>query len=142
MEEKRFILELNEKQLRIVNEALEEYFRIRMGQWWDLSDSLASKNLDFSPENPNHEQILNSFIIYRDCVREALEAVGRMLWGNMNNPKSEEQLIAEDIWRVIRYRLYLESGSTDTWRVDAYPPIFVSGEPAPICEVVEKEKEG
>lgn len=134
MEEKRFVLELNEKQLRLVNEALEEYFRIRMGQWSDLADSLAEKNIDFSPENPNHSQIFNDYIIRRDCVHEVLESVGRMLWGNMNNSKSEEQLIAEDIWRVIRYRLYLESGSTDTWRVDSDPPIFVSGEPEPKCE--------
>lgn len=135
MEEKRFILELNEKQLRLVNEALEEYFRIRMGQWNDLADSLTSKNINLSPDNPNHDKIIQDFFIRRDCVRESLEAVGRMLWGYMDNHKSHEQLIAEDIWRVIRYRLYLESGSTDTWRVDAYPPIFVSGEPAPKCEV-------
>ncbi len=134
MEEKRFVLELNEKQLRLANEALEEYFRIRMGQWNGLADSLASKNLDLSQENPKHAKIFDSFITRRDCARETLEAVGRMLWGNTYHPKTENELIAEDIWRVIRYRLYLESGSTDTWRVDAHPPIFASGEPAPKCE--------
>ena len=48
MKEKKFILELNEKQLRLVKDAMEEYFRIRMNQWDDLSDSLARKNVDFS----------------------------------------------------------------------------------------------
>ena len=138
MEEKKFLLELTENQMRLIKEALEEYFRIRMNQWWDLSDSLTSKNMDFSSENPNHDKIFQDFIIRRECVRESLEAVGRMLWGTMNNQKSEEQLIAEDIWHVIRYRLFIESGSTDTWRVDAYPPLLVSGEPAPKCEVMEQ----
>lgn len=139
MEEKRFILELNEKQLRLVNEALEEYFRIRMGQWNGLADSLASKNIDLSPNNPSHDKIFSNFISLRNCVCIVLESVGMMVWGQPQyNPKSEEQLIAEDIWRVIRYRLFLESGSKDTWRVDSYPPIFVSGESAPKCEIVKK----
>lgn len=135
MKEKRFVLELNEKQLQLVKDSLEEYFRVRMGQWWDLADSIASQNVDLSPENPNHDEIFRDYITHRDCGRAVMECAGKILCGNRNQLKTEDQLICEDIWRVIRYRLYLESGSTDATRVDAYPPTLVSDEPKPICEV-------
>lgn len=135
--QKRFVLKLNEEQLQVVQNALEEYCRIRMNQWWDLADSLASQHVDFSPENPRHDEIFKDFIHRRDSAKEVLECAGRILWGKYSyygDPKTEDQLIAEDIWRVIRYARYLESGRTDTDTVDSYPPIIVSNEPKPICE--------
>lgn len=140
MEEKKFSLELNENQMQLVKVALEEYFRIRMNQWWDLADSLVSKNIDLSPENPQHEKVFNDFITRRDCVRSALESVGRMLWDYTNNPKSEEQLMAEDIWQVIRYTLWNErhEPGEDTWCVDSRKPMQCSKEPLPKCRRVDE----
>ncbi len=141
---KRFTLELTENQLRAVQDSLEEYCRIRMNQWDLLADDLAEKTFDLSPDNPNHKGIFNEYITTRSHVKVALEAVGKMLWNTTRCTvleKTDEQLIAEDIWRVIRHRFYLESGSTDTSRVDAYPPIHVSKEPVPICGVKTSEKE-
>ena len=140
MKEKKFILELNEKQLRLVKDAMEEYFRIRMNQWDDLSDSLARKNVDFSQENPNHEKIFESFIEKRRCVELALDSVGKMLWGYLENPKTHEQLIAEDIWQVIRYTLWNENNKPgeDDWCVDSRNPMNLSGEPLPKCRRMEQ----
>lgn len=139
MGEKKFSLELNENQMQLVKVALEEYFRIRMNQWWDLADGLVSKNIDLSPENPQHEKVFNDFITRRDCVRSALESVGRMLWDYTNNPKTEEQLMAEDIWQVIRYTLWNErhAPGEDTWCVDSRPPMRCSKEPLPKCRRIE-----
>ena len=139
MGEKKFSLELNENQMQLVKVALEEYFRIRMNQWWDLADSLTCKNLDFSPDNPIHDEIFNNYIVRRDCVRSALESVGRMLWDYTNNPKTEEQLMAEDIWQVIRYTLWNErhAPGEDTWCVDSRPPMKCSKEPLPKCRRIE-----
>ena len=39
----KYKLELTETQLRIINDALEEYFRIPLNQWGDLADRLAFK---------------------------------------------------------------------------------------------------
>lgn len=141
MNEKKFILELNESQLRLIKDALEDYFRVRMNQWFTFADSLASKNVDFSQENPNHDKICNDFIERRRCVEYALESVGKMLWDCYDNPKSKEQLIAEDIWQVIRYTLwneYHEPGEDD-WCVDSRPPMNCSGEPLPKCRRVDKK---
>ncbi len=140
MEDKKFVLELNEAQLRLIKDALEEYFRIRMNQWNGLADSLASKNVDFSQENPNHRQIFDDFITRRKCVKCTFEAVGNMLWGYGNNPKTHEQLTAEDIWQVIRCTLWNENHKPgeDTWCVDSRPPMNCSGEPLPKCRRVEE----
>ena len=43
--------------------------------------------------------------------------------------EADQQLIAEDIWQVIRHQMYLDSGSTDTWRVDAREPLLLGPEP-------------
>ena len=140
MDEKKFSLELNENQMQLVKAALEEYFRIRMNQWWDLSDSLARKNVDFSPENPDHEKIFDDYIIRRDCVRYALESVGKMLWEYGNPPKTEEQLMAEDIWQVIRYTLWNENHAQGekTWCVNSQKPMQCSKEPLPKCRRVDE----
>lgn len=139
MQEHRFALELNEEQLRLVSQALEEYCRIRMDQWDILADSLAEKNVDLSANNPNHERTFADFLRRRADAKKLLEKAGAVLWGGTDNRKSHEQLIAEDIWRVIRHQLYLASGSKDTSRVDAYPPLFVSGEPKPVCHMLAQE---
>lgn len=143
MVDKRFILELNENQLKLVKESLEEYFRIRMDQWVDLADSLTMKGMDMSSENPKHKEIFNDFLIRRECVKCALESVGKMLWGYGENPKSKEQLIAEDIWRVVRYTLWSENHKPgeDTWCVDSYPPMNCSGEPLPKCYILNEPPE-
>lgn len=94
----RYNLVITEKQAILTKDALEEYFRIRMNQWGNLSDSLAMKNIDLSPDNPNHERIFEGFIHDRDAILQVFECVGRILWYGQTNAKSEKQLIAEDIW--------------------------------------------
>ena len=46
---RKYRLELTEAQLRVVNAALEEYFRLPLNQWGGLSDRLAFKG--FPPGN-------------------------------------------------------------------------------------------
>lgn len=44
---------LTEKQLRLLQTAMEEYFRLRMGQAWDFADDICAMNVDvFDPDNP------------------------------------------------------------------------------------------
>lgn len=143
MDEKKFSLELNENQMQLVKVALEEYFRIRMNQWNDLADSLTGKGIEYSAGNHIDEKKFNDFLIRRDCARCALESVGRMLWGPNGyefGPKTEEELIAEDIWQVIRYTLWNErhAPGEDTWCVDSRKPMQCSKEPLPKCRRVDE----
>lgn len=135
--EKRYILTLTEKQAVLIKDALEEYFRIRMNQWGDLADSLSMKNIDFSRDNPNYEIIFERYITERDAVRNVFECAGRILWENQGNPKSEEQLIAEDIWQVIRHQLWKDSENRNDWCVDSRDPLRMSDEPLPEMKKVE-----
>lgn len=136
--EKKYILTLTEKQAILIKEALEEYFRIRMNQWRDLADSLVMKDIDLSPHNPKHELIFERYITERESVRNVLECAGRIIWENQRNPKSEEQLIAEDIWQVIRHQLWKDSENKNEWCVDAREPLKVSDEPLPEIKKVEE----
>lgn len=133
----KYILELTEAQLRVVNAALEEYFRIPLNQWGDLADRLAFKG--FPPENEEaRERAFDCCIAKRDAVKAVFEAAGKILWGYEIPPKDDQQLIAEDIWQVIQHQLYLNSGSTDTWRVDAREAIQWGPEPLPTIERVKE----
>lgn len=136
--DKKYTLTLTEKQAVLIKEALEEYFRIRMNQWRDLADSLAMKNIDLSPDNPNHERIFDGYIQDRYAVQKVLECAGRILWDGQRNDKSEEQLIAEDIWKVIRHQLWKDRLNKVEWCVDAREPLKVSDEPLPEIKKVEE----
>lgn len=135
--EKKYTLTITEKQTILIKEALEEYFRIRMNQWGDLADSLVMKGIDLSPNNPNHEKIFERYITEREAVRKVLECAGRIIWENQRNPKSEEQLIAEDIWQVIRHQLWKDSENKNDWCVDSREPLRMSDEPLPEMKKVE-----
>ena len=125
---RKYRLELTEAQLRVVNATLEEFFRLPLNQWGDLADRLAFKGVDLrSPET--RDRNFDRCITTRDAVRVVFEAAGKILWGYEMPPKDDQQLIAEDIWQVIRHQLYLDSGSTDSWRVDAREPLLLGPEP-------------
>lgn len=128
---KKYTLTLTENQLLLIRDCLEEYFRIRINQWGDLADSLAMKNKDLSPDNPNHEKIFDGFISDRDAVKKVLECAGRILWEYGENSKTEEQLIAEDMWHVIKHELWKAHGSQEDWTVDSREPMRLSCEPLP-----------
>ena len=131
-------LELTDAQLQVVKVALEEYFRIEYNQWGDVADRLAMIGVDFSPENPRHKEIFNAYIEKRNDVQIVLEAAGRILWPHYNtNPKSDEALIAEDIWATIRHQLWKDDPNRNQLSVDASPAFQMSSEPLPKCVKID-----
>lgn len=134
----RYTLTLTEKQIVLIKDALEEYFRIRMNQWIDLSNDLAAKNIDLSPENPNHSWLFDKYINDRNVIYEIFECIGRII-KLTGSKKTEKQLIAEDIWQVIRYELWKnkDSENKSEWCVDAREPLKVSEEPLPEMKKVK-----
>lgn len=133
----KYTLTLTENQIVLIKDALEEYFRIRMNQWIDISNDLAAKNIDLSPENSNHSWLFDKYINNRDVIYEIFECVGRIVKLN-GSKKTEKQLVAEDIWQVIRHQLWKDSENKSEWCVDAREPMRVSKEPLPKIEKIKK----
>ena len=132
----RYTLELSEEQAEIIKIALEEYFRLRMNQWFDFATELAmigrGKEVDVSPGK------FKEYINRRNRSKEMYEAAYRVSQPGLH-PKTEEMMIAEDIWQVMRHRMYLDrGGDPNGCGVDAREPIKMSDEPLPKMEVIEE----
>lgn len=133
--EKKYVIELNEKQAVIIKRALEEYFRIRMNQWGDLADDLAHVGFTYDKNDPNNRSNFNAYIERRDNAKRAFE--GAMLIAQPQRVNrvmeiSEDVLIAEDIWQVIRHQLFIDNGGDlNSCCVDTRKPLQMSQESLP-----------
>lgn len=135
----KYTIELTEAQLRLVNAALEEWFRIPLNQWSELADRLARKGVDLSRNNPRHSEIFDNYIIRRDAVHEIMRSIGRILWPQGTPMKDEGQLVAEDIWQCIRHQLWIDGGRNPNNWLDSQPALHLSKEPLPIIRKVEQK---
>ncbi len=128
---KQYKITLNEKQLSVIQYALEEYFRLRLGQDADFSDDLAEMEHDLSADNPEHKRFFAEFLVRRNAIREVMRAVFHIAFGVYGVPeeKTKDMLIAEDIWDAIR----VTRGISRWDRV-----LNVSSEPIPKIEEVDE----
>ena len=126
--EARYRIELTEKQMMVLMKYVEITMRLFMGQSWDFCDEIASLNCDLSPENPNHDYIFNMFLSRRDHLREIMYCVFRIAFepNGYLEKKSDEMLIAEDIWEAVRVAM-------DMCKF----PLHVGNEPFPKIEKIE-----
>ena len=109
-----YTIEVNEKQLRLIMRMTEEWFRLRMGQETDFCNDMASLNCDMSPSNPKHEWLFDMYIARRDHLQELMRAFFRIAFeptGYLKG-KTEDMLIAEDIWDAIRCELGISRWGT------------------------------
>ena len=139
----KYTLELTEKQAEIIKIALEEYFRIRMGQFDDLSRELAFTGFNYDKSNKENsekfnvcvERMSSSQIVFE----VALNVAQPMRKHGVCPEQTIEMLQAQDIWQVIRHKLYIDrGGDPNGWCVDAREPLKMSDEPLPKMEVVEE----
>ena len=128
---KKVILELNETQARTVLAAVEEWFRLRMGQNYDLADGLAMLNYKHDPEHPER---FDRMIQTRDALNEVISAMFRIAWPHYGTPREipPEVHVASDIWSALRWELS-EKGEWD--RI----PFQMGPEPLPKITVEESE---
>ena len=98
-------LKVTEKQLSVIQTALEEFFRLRMGQCFDFTDDFCLMNVDLASDNPNNDRLFDRYIVRRNAMREVMNAAFRIGYGYNGylREKTPEMLIAEDIWDSIRY---------------------------------------
>lgn len=130
---------VTERQLKLINTALEEFFRIGLNQWGDLADRVANIGFEYPPKDmPNRELVFDRHIHTRDTVRTVLEAAGRILWPYGLNKQDEDNLLAQDIWQAFRHQLWLDRPDRDKldYCVDGNKPLIQTNEPAPKCVLV------
>lgn len=137
----RYTLELSEEQAEMVKIALEEYFRLRMNQTWNFADDICFDGFDY--ENHTKEDF-NERIERRDMFRDEFDKLLNTVHPlQFRGGKFREQTIemrrAQDIWQVIRHKLYLDrGGDPNDWCVDAREPMPMMDEPLPKMEVIEE----
>lgn len=137
--DKRYTLELSENQAEIIKIALEEYFRLRMNQTWDFADDICFEGFDYG----NHtKEDFNERIERRDMFRDEFEkllnTVHPLQFRGEFREQTIEMLRAQDIWQVIRHRLWKDRhGDKENWCVDAREPMCMTGEPLPKMERME-----
>ena len=136
--DKRYTLELSEKQAEIIKIALEEYFRLRLNQWFDFATNIALCGYEYDKSDPDNDRKFDGYINRRNESQELFEKAFRIAQPNYQM-KTDEMMIAEDIWQVIRHKLYLDrGGDPNGWSVDAREPIKLSDETLPKMEVFEE----
>ena len=130
---KKYTIELTENQVKVIQNALEEYFRLRMGQYTEFCTDMAKLNADLSPDNPHHELIFDRYIQKRDHMEEVMRAFFRIAFEPTGylKEKTDDMLIAECIWDAIRCVRGLSNWSS---------PLHTGSEPVPKIEISGGEK--
>ena len=124
--------------MKTMKTALEEYFRLRMNQWFDFANEVALDGYQYYKNDPDNSEKFNAYIMRRDAAKEAFERVSKIAQPRGIRLKTEKMLIVEDIWQVIRHRLFLDcEGPRDEWCVDAREPLQFSNEPLPEIRSVD-----
>ena len=130
----KYTLEITEKQAKIIRIALEEYFRLRMNQFFDFATDISLCGYEYGKNDPGNDKKFNDYINRRNESQELFEKAFRIAQPNYQM-KTDKMMIAEDIWQVIRHKLYLDRGEDpNDWCVDAREPIKMSDEPLPKME--------
>lgn len=124
----KYKITLTENQMRVTQIALEEWFRLRMGQGGEFCNDLARMETDLDPKNPEHERLFDAYIARRDHMREIMGAFFRIAFEPFGylKEKTEDMLIAETVWDSIRC-----ARGQNQWGM----PLQMGSEPCPEIEV-------
>lgn len=136
---KKVVLELNEAQAMVVQVALEEWFRLRMGQSYDLANDLAFMGYKRDEKRP---ELFDAAITKRNSIEYVIKAMFNIAWPHYGTPEKVEERthIASDIWSVLRHETWnAKTDGTDGWRVDAATPIQLGPEPLPKVTVITED---
>ena len=136
---KKVVLELNEAQAMIVQVALGEWFRLRMGQSFDLANDLAFMGFKHDKDHPER---FDAAITKRNSLESVIKALFCITWPHYGTPHEVEDRthIASDIWSALRHEIWnARTDGTDNWRVDAATPIQLGPEPLPKITVTVED---
>lgn len=135
----KYKLTVNEKQLGLINAAVEEYFRLRMLQTWDLADELARLTFHYDEDDPENRKKFDDYLERRNKTDKLLIEAMYAATGGKAISKTPEVNQAIDIWHVIRYQLWKDKPEPKSHNtVDSYHPIILSDEEPVTIERVEE----
>ena len=118
------------EQLSLIWEALEEYERLRMGQFTDFVNDVARNGFVYDRSNPDNCGLFDEYIQRRNNSQELFNLAYRIAAPKIIQ-KTESMLIAEDMWTAIRHHLYMEKPEEErrTYSTASYPPLHSGSEP-------------
>jgi len=133
-----FRLTLTEKQLRVVMTALDWFFRLQMGQFFDYTTEIALNGYVYDANDPENSEKFDQYINRRNDSQEMFEKAFRIAQPVMSR-KTEDMIVSEDVWRLIRYFFWQRRPEPKPhYTVDAYPPMFFSDD-GPYAKVEEEK---
>lgn len=126
---KKVTIEMTETQARLVLAAVEEWFRLRMGQHSELSEGLAFYGYD---HNTAYEGEFDRRIQRRSAIAEVLKAAMRIAFPDSYGAVYEntpDVNIASDIWSQLRWELSTkEEWMSTPFQVGTEPMVKVTVE--------------
>ena len=133
---RKYRLTLTENQLKVIDAAIEEYFRAALNQWDVLTERMAFRGFD---SELHTETEFDRRIVKRNAARHTLDAAGAILLsgsdcaGGRDLSRTEDEKIASDMWRILRWELMPEASKQeiprDTYHESDEPPIKVEEVP-------------
>ena len=140
--DERYTLEITEEQAIIIKIALEEYFRLRMNQTWDFADDICFDGFNYESHTPeDFDERIERRDMFRDELEKLLNTVHPLHFqGNKFREQTIEMRRAQDIWQVIRHKLWIDrNGDKDDWCADSREPMPMSDEPLPKMKGINDE---
>ena len=127
MEQKQFQITVTENQLKLIRIACEEYLRTRMGQFFDYATDISEAGKDIANMSPVD---FDDMIARRNAAQMLMSSAFHLVQPLIQN-KTEQMLVAEDIYDVIKHELWKMRPDRDElgWSVDSHPPLHLSDEP-------------
>lgn len=121
-----YTVTLSKHQLQLIQTACEDFLRTRMGQFWNLTQDIA--NADVWSDDMQYLTQINM-----ERVRAAEEVFGcayRLLDGQQRK-KTQEMMIAEELYTQIRHELYMERPESERsyWCTSSDEPLKLTDEP-------------
>lgn len=130
---RQYTITMNEQQARALKAALEEFFRLRIGQWHHVTEDWAFAEFNFqAPASEGRDRAFDSAITRKEAAEMMLEAAYRVAKpAGVRSCATNESRICEDMWQVIRHRLWLDNDGPNQmpWSVDGRTLLPVSDEP-------------
>lgn len=127
-----YTVTLSKHQLQMIQTACEDFLRTRMGQFWNLTHDIALADVfddGFGCEatKPSAEKIEAAERVF-DC--------GYRLLDGPYKKKTQEMMIAEELYTQIRHELYMERPESERsyWCTSSDEPLKLTDEPRIVIE--------
>jgi len=134
MSKETYVLTLTHEQAQVVLDALELYARLRIGQFEHITEKLL--------DTPN----VDEYCQRRDCANNLLRIVAEVIFdrdsrGFLDCCPDVQHRQLWGIYVALRFQMAWYDHPAGGAGVDFYPPMSLSGEPVPPCQVFRNGKE-